>query len=184
MQSGDVCAHGSVLIQVFAQVRFDGSWLHGAPVSLLPPPAHRPKHKGKRQKRISLLVNVWLAHKPDLAAPLPTALAAKLSPCLSSVPFRLAQPSTLPVVVTSPCGTGSKKRHVVGSGEGSAGDTNASACEKQEFTWPIAQVSDSEGATSLWTRLPTAAIVALAQSQAGSSVEIHLSHGDAFLVET
>ena len=38
---------------------------------------------------MSLLVNVWVDGAPGLAAPLPSAVAATLSPCLSKVPFQL-----------------------------------------------------------------------------------------------
>ena len=90
-------------------IRFRGAWLHGAPDLGLEAPepepepaeasrggkgkgrrggreAKAPKPKGpKRKVRISLLVNVWLDGAPGLATPLPQAVAAKLSPCLSRV---------------------------------------------------------------------------------------------------
>ena len=91
-------------------IRFRGAWLHGAPDLGLEAPEPEPepaeasrggkgskgrrggretkaaKPKGpKRQVRISLLVNVWLDGAPGLATPLPEAVAAKLSPCLSRV---------------------------------------------------------------------------------------------------
>eukprot|EP00977_Amphora_coffeiformis_P019977 scaffold7729_cov172-Amphora_coffeaeformis.AAC.6 len=104
-------------------IRFPGACLHGAPdledvlavnvaqeqdsslESKTPPQCTFKSNKkknakkqeskdGKRKKRVSLLVNVWLDGKPGFAAPLDHGIAEKLSPCLSKVPFQLKQQST------------------------------------------------------------------------------------------
>jgi hypothetical protein len=60
-------------------IAFDGRWLHGAPMDL----ARGGVRTGKRRKRVSLLVNVWLDHRPALAVPLPAELVIRLSPLLA-----------------------------------------------------------------------------------------------------
>ena len=160
-------------------VRFDGALLHGAPSLDLPTPTElrcNVKHpKGKRRRRVSLLVNIWLAHKPSLAAPLPPMLAAKLSPCLSSVPFGLHTPSPR-LVVSNPTQACERRR-----GGGTPAE-DAVPVAKQEFSWPITQCAGG-GSAAFYARLPLASIAAHAHSHPGASLQLHFGYSDALCVE-
>jgi hypothetical protein len=57
---------------------FDGRLLHGCP-SALAQPTQRPIGT-EPPLRVSLLVNLWLAHRPFLCEPLPVAWLARLTP--------------------------------------------------------------------------------------------------------
>ena len=104
---GEVAACTACAPRVGRHLSFDGRMLHGAPSSVLdaappaPPAAVKPASKlaSKRAKpavskpavskpavpvRVTFLVNLWLNHTPGGAAPLPTAVGAKLQPAASS----------------------------------------------------------------------------------------------------
>ena len=112
-------------------VAFDGRWLHGAPTQLRVPAepataaaaaARSPRAGAKRPRtsaetlagttpepqgrRVSLLVNVWLDHKPGLAERLPAAVAAGLVACdTEQEPLHLDRPSKVePVPAHGACG--------------------------------------------------------------------------------
>ena len=109
---GEVAACTACSPRVGRHLSFDGRMLHGAPSSVLdaapaaPPAAVKPASKlaSKRAKpavpkpavpkpavpkpavpvRVTFLVNLWLNHTPGGAAPLPSAVGAKLQPAASS----------------------------------------------------------------------------------------------------
>jgi hypothetical protein len=147
--------------------------------------AGRSKHKKPRwSRRTSLLVNVWLDHRPGAACRLAAELAAKLTPCLARTPFSLDTPSAVPVLSS---GRGGGRGD--GRGGGRGGDTTARrgggrgggvrAASKASLIWPIAQ--ESEAGCTLHARLPVESVCAV--GGAGASVELHLDPGDALVVD-
>jgi len=157
-------------------VAFDGSFLHGAPIELALP-ATKVARRGKRPKRVSLLVNVWLDHQPALAVPLPAELLSRLSPCLTQSPFRLETPSPT-LTIPSVKGAVGAKRQRGGSGGGGGGGKDM-GCERVACCWAVAQ--ESEGECHLHLRLPLRKLTECAQ---GASLQIEFDQGDAALIET
>lgn len=166
-------------------IRFDGSFLHGGPdmgfepqaADVVPP---RGGRSSKRKMRVSLLVNVWLDGAPGFAAPLPPAVAAKLSPCLSRAPFRIHKNEVSPVVTLpgpSKEGGDRGKRSKRGGGRRCGGDANRKTA-RQEFTWPVALASGT--ACSLCVRLPVAVIAQ--RLSPGCTLEFGFGFGEAELV--
>lgn len=146
---------------------FPGSWLHGAPTLGLPEPpcgSADPKLRRRRQKRVSLLVNVWLGRKPLLAAPLPEALLSRLSPCLAKPPFELGQPTPALTLSTQDPKLG---------GEGAA---------KREFSWTVAQEGDCD--CELVVTLPIEQLAAAVQRAPGLSIELAFGFNEVLIVET
>ena len=167
-------------------IAFDGRWLHGAPMDL----ARSGVRTGKRRKRISLLVNVWLDHRPALAMPLPTELVARLSPPLARSPFGADRPTPLLRLPSTKAARSSKRRHNGGGGGsgggggggggGDSGDGGGGGGEAPltQHSWVIAQ--ESEGECKLHLRLPSSK---LALAPSGGSVALDFDPGDAIISE-
>ena len=84
---GEVGACTACSPRVGRHLSFDGRMLHGAPSSVLEPPATAKLATAKPATaepavplRVTFLVNLWLNHAPGGAAPLPAAVRAKLRP--------------------------------------------------------------------------------------------------------
>ena len=135
---------------------------------------------GKRRKRVSLLVNVWLDHQPALAVPLPAELVARLSPLLARSPFGADRPTPLLRVLSTKAGRGAKRRHGGGGGGGGGDGCGGGAVEVPltQHSWAIAQ--ESEGECTLHLRLPSSK---LDQATAGGSVVLDFDPGDATISE-
>ena len=135
---------------------------------------------GKRRKRVSLLVNVWLDHQPALAVPLPAELVLRLSPLLARSPFGADRPTPLLRVLSTKAGRGAKRRHGGGGGGGGGDGCGGGAVEVPltQHSWAIAQ--ESEGECTLHLRLPSSK---LDQATAGGSVVLDFDPGDATISE-
>ena len=135
---------------------------------------------GKRRKRVSLLVNVWLDHQPALAVPLPAELVSRLSPLLARSPFGADRPTPLLRVLSTKAGRGAKRRHGGGGGGGGGDGCGGGAVEVPltQHSWAIAQ--ESEGECTLHLRLPSSK---LDQATAGGSVVLDFDPGDATISE-
>ena len=128
----------------------------------------------RRPQRVSLLVNVWVDGAPGLAAPLPPVVAAKLSPCLSKVPFRLLTDQ-------------GKEPSASTVGKEPA---NCAQPKRKSHRWPVAVADsgdcredgvDSTGAgpsraTELSIRIPVFGSV-----PAGATIPLHFAAGEASL---
>ena len=157
-------------------IAFDGSLLHGAPIELALPAA-KVARRGKRPKRVSLLVNVWLDHQPALAVHLPAELLSRLSPCLAQSPFRLEAPSLVLTIPSAKENLGAKRQRG-GDGGGGGGGASDKASDRVDCCWAVAQ--ESEGECFLHLRLP---VRQLTECPRGASLQIDFGHGDAVLVE-
>ena len=143
---------------------------------------------GKRRKRVSLLVNVWLDHQPALAVPLPAELVSRLSPLLARSPFGADRPTPLLRVLSTKAGRGAKRRHGGGGGGGGRGGDDGGGGDGcgggavevplTQHSWAIAQ--ESEGECTLHLRLPSSK---LDQATAGGSVVLDFDPGDATISE-
>lgn len=159
-------------------VAFDGRWLHGAPTEL----RHKPTVRGRRKRprvdstRVSLLVNVWLDHKPGLASRMPADMAARLSPCLKQTPFGLDVPSDVEIVARMG-GTSGVDVDRNPSDHRRAGVTDA----VQELSWPIAQESDM--GCALYAKLPVTRVRECGRARTGMSLELNFDIGDVYLFE-
>mmetsp|Transcript_6366 Transcript_6366/g.13941 ORF Transcript_6366/g.13941 Transcript_6366/m.13941 type:complete len:192 (+) Transcript_6366:559-1134(+) len=77
---------------------FNGKLLHGAPADLVPLWAGKQSRGGADTSRVTLLVNVWLNHKPRHAAGLPKKAVAKMTTPVAGLP-RIEQCHTVTHVV-------------------------------------------------------------------------------------
>ena len=112
---------------------------------------------GKRKRRVSLLVNVWLDGAPGFAAPLDNAIAQKLSPCVSKVPFSLDHPT----LIEDGANEGSNKSQKRG---------------RREFCWNVANCSQGVDC-HLMVKLPLVDAI-----EKGSTLPLTFEAGQAILL--
>ena len=163
---------------------FDGRWLHGAPeeLQLAPPPAAAAAAAGgaggagakKRARakatRVSLLVNVWLNHRPAHASPMPAKLAERLSPATHRAPVAFAE---------APC---ARAAAATGGGGGGGGGGGARGKTKtRRHAWDVAHAGD--GRCVLQLALPVDLELAAASdtapgAAASASLAVELAHGE------
>lgn len=105
------CAGGQLECEMFCSfprtgkhLLFDGRLLHGCPAGYEGAGAAAQEPQGKGQLRISLLVNVWLGHRPLLCEPLAAEWLPELAPVglLDGLPDELGEPDALTAEVHAP----------------------------------------------------------------------------------